>query len=483
VLGLATISNLRVATGRVLGDDEAIQLTASRLVMYRIEHWDGFTTTLRGLAGHFLAQDQPPLRYLMSIPGLLIFGDSEIGLRFVAVVISLLMTVLVMRLGSDLAGKSVGIGAGLLVAVAPIYNWTSMAFGWSVIVAVIVQSLRELRSGSLELELPEERRRFHRVNALLFIAFLVNTTMLIFLASTLVLYLSANHRSVRKLVRQAAPWLCAYGLYYLWFFGTIPAALGRGQWTVGQLTHTRYRSDRLALTTDSLVENLRMTNAYLLPYLGCALVVTALVYMIRKERRLLCWIAPFPLLWSFVFTGSTGQYFVLFAVSVMPFAVAQLFELPRRAALSILAVTVCAVAAWNYEIFLRSYSESAYPTRLLRRLDATVDYPHNIRQPFDQLKRDLRRLGTGSYLSDTSGSLFEFYLNDDHIHSYDSRYRGTLTATGRSLEFDQQRNCFRLSDQDDGIKTAITSKTLCPEGITGTITYPGSTLKVYELAG
>jgi hypothetical protein len=487
LFAIAAFSQTPLVRGQFFGEDEPMQLFTCQRVIRAFSDWEGVQSLFK--AGWAISSEyHPPLRFLLSLPGVLLFPGTEFGLRFGAIIVSLVMTYQIVQLGNELGGKRVGCASGFLVASSSVYNWTSMAFGWSVIVTALVACIRILRGSTLDLRGPQERVRFRKVNALVILAFLTNTGAILFFGATGLIYLYANRKRFFVLVKAAAPFVGFYALYYLYYFYVVPKLAYRtlGITTpFGQLYQNLARSREAHLNLASLWENFRAINGYFLPYLGLLLLGACYLDLFRRERRTLAWIAPYVLAWSFYLSGGTHQYFLLASIAILPFGIRALADhLPKR----MFAVTVATLSllflAWNYFIFIRPYRELDFPSAALARGNADLGRQHNIVLPYREIGADAKRLlGTGErYAHDISGAFSLFYLKDHPSEYADSRYAGALNNEGRKLEWDAHASCYRIFQSENApVRIAITAKAICTDQIDRTVDYAGSAIKLYLL--
>jgi hypothetical protein len=477
---LAALSNLRILDGQ-LGDDEAAQLTACTDILHRLAHGNLF-----GVVKVLSEVDQPPLRYLLSLPGLAIAPETGFGLRLGSVLVSLAMTYALVRLGRELAGDLVGWCAGLLVAASGAYNLTSTAFGWSVIVLALVQSIRVLRGAGLDLTERPERRRFAVVNAWLALAFVTNTGLILVTATVLALYAVRNRHAPRAAASAFAPWLGFYAAYYLYFFVLVQWAGHRffdKHGKFGQLAHLWGRPGRGRLNVTDLLHGLQALNAHFLPFVGWGLLAASILYLARRERVVLLCLAPYTLAWAFYLHVETEQYFVLPVIATIPFGVAWVFSrLGRARGAAAVAAVAALFSGWNLALLVASYPEDAYPRGVLTTTYSRVVFQSNLFQPYPAIARDLDRvLPPGErWLNGVSGGLGEYYSNPDRSEFFDPRLAGRLGAAEFPLERAGGCLAVRLPPQSQ-VRAVVTKLRLCPRQIARTIRYRESDIRLYVL--
>jgi hypothetical protein len=482
---LLLFNHRAVCCGQMVGGDEAEQLWFVERMLQALGSGDWMD-----LAKAFGALNHPPLRFVLSMPGLLLFPHSEFGLRLMAIVGTVVMIDQARRLGHDLGGRRTAMATLLLMAGSAVANWTSMAFGWSVAIAALIAAIRVLRRGPLELSTAVGRRAHHLVQACVAVAFLINTGAVLFFGATVLLLLlpETNRRQPGLLLRALWPWAVFYTAYYLLFFVLAPLAAARLlgiEGPFGQLAQNLGRGGQSGLNLVSLRENLMGLNAYVLPLLGWVLLLCAMVDLLRRERAVALWLAPFALAWSFWFVGGSQQYFLWVFVCLLPFGVRLLAQrLPGWAFVSALLITLLLMAGWNWVIFLRPHgsAETATIDQWLETTWSRAERRHNLVEPYAELGADLdQRLGDGErFRFDGSASFVKFYFKDDPVALYHSAYDGSLLGE-QPAALDAVRGCLLPSPAWEAVVAAVTADNLCPEHVEETLGYPGSTLRLHLL--
>lgn len=476
----AAVENVSLAVTQFHGEDEPQQALAVARIAQALQHFDGLSSIAR-IGEVLTAADNPPLRYLLSLPGWLIAPHTEWGLRAAAVLASLVVVALVVALGAELGGRLVGYGAGLLVACSGVFAWISLAFGWSVIDIALLAAIRSLRHSSLDLRDGAEMRRVYRLTAWTAVAVLVNVGAILFFAGLALAYVPANRRRPARLVRAFAPGVLFYAGYYIFFAFVSPWALTRywhGRVPSGQFAHGQGRVAHAALNVDSFLSNLQGLNAYVLPFASWALVILGAVWCARSERRVLAFLAPFALAWSFVLEGDSQSYFLLCSIPLLPYGVAELVRVTRpRIATPLLAIMVGAVLAWSVALFVVRYTDSGYPRGVLAAAYATADRIPNVVEPYGEIAADLdRELRAGDrYAAVGAGAFPLFYAKRSGPLPTDPRALGVPTelVSGRCARFTAPR--------PRDVRAVVSDVPLCPSVAARVRRYRGSRLALYVL--
>lgn len=414
ILVLALLSNIPLYTGQFRGEDEALQLSAAGTILSDISPWQGFES-IRRVANTFSIFEQPPVRYILTFAGTVLFPSSEFGTRFASIVISLIMTLQVVSLGRKLGGSAVGYISGLLIACSGFYNWTSMAFGWSVIVSMLLVVADRMLDATFDLSDQVERKRFRQINAAIAVAFLVNTGCVLFFGSIMLIYLCFNFRRMLKLILITLPFAFfyfAYYFYFLFFVSWYARTVVGDMTSFGQLRHNMDRAGSVYLSAHALIENLRGLNAYLLPFVSWILLALAVLEFARYRRMILVWFAPFMLAWSFLLQVQSQQYFILCFMVFIPFAVNSCVRmLGRTQTVVLMALVIPCVALWNYNVFIRIYRNFDESRVLLEKTFATASRQHNVRLPYEEAGSILDGI-PGKFAHDMEGCFTLFYYTD-----------------------------------------------------------------------
>jgi hypothetical protein len=483
IVVLFGINNYRVLIGPTRGDDEPTQFIDCQLILHRLARLD-----FVGVAKVFSTVISPPLRYVLELPGQALFPHTLWGPRLGSVVVSFIATVAIVRLGREIAGPTVGYASGVLVAASSVYTSMSLAFGWSAFVLGLVQALRLLRGGSLDLSLREERRRFYAINGWLGLAFLLSPATASFIAMTYLFYAIHNARQrLAIMLRAFAPPATAFALVIGYFWVVVPL-LGSHFGKTGSFGLAGYtfgRQNNAGLSFETFASDLRALNAHLLPFVSWALLALGIAYVSRRERRTLAWLLPHLLLWGFYFQiGSTEPYFMVGTVLLLPFAVAQVAELVApRAGVAIVAVTAALFLGWSVAFFVRAYPEDEYPSSALAAAYAHPIHSPNLVQPYRQILADItQRLSPGKlYVDDVDDSFPEFYANPNLTLDGDPRRAGRLGTDVAPLRYSSASDCYTVRPSRSAIALVITKRLLCAGQARETVVYPHSRIHLYVL--
>jgi len=407
VLGLLFIaSHASLFYGQFTGEDEALQWHACRrIIMAFSEH--GPIQALRAIANILLTEYHPPLRYLLSLPGVWFIPRLEVGTRLGAILGSAWMTFLLSRIALKLGGARAAWITAFVVAASGVYVWTSMAFAWGWLTALVCAAVLLLwEPETLDLSRPGAMPRLWLAFCCLFGAYLVNSGAILFSVGLVLLLLSRHYRRLPQLILLGLPVAFMYGLYWAVFF-LLPEH-------PGQLAQTARRFGMGGWNLNALVENLRGWNAYGFPLVFNLLWMAGLVVCFQQRRHLLWILLPFSLAWSFWLQGQSHQYFLLGTLPLLPWGLHAARHLLRGTLRP--AFLIVAVYVWNLSLF-----QIPYPAKL-GRIEAArpwiaigLGYAgrwHNAREPWRKIARDLEAaVARGeSWWSDLNGPFGIFYF-------------------------------------------------------------------------
>jgi 4-amino-4-deoxy-L-arabinose transferase-like glycosyltransferase len=484
---LFVYSHSGVAIGQFSGEDEVLRMRTSLYIINSLQHPYNLMAhkdTIYNLS----TVNQPPLRFLVITVGLLFLPMSEFALRFGAMLFSGLMVYLTLRLGTELGGRTVGLCSAFFVAASGVFNWTSMAFSWSVIVCCFLQMSRIFNRGSYHASHPRFYKDYLLINLLIFTAFLINTGVATVFAGCVLWHLVGNRRQGLKVLAFILSPGLLYALYYLYFFVFVPFAIGDfdGTFVVyGQLKQTLYRSGGAHLNYESFFNNLKELNAYYLPFVSWILLICSLVQLFLRKRPEFIAFSLYALIWSFYLANSTGQYFLLFYTALVPFGIWCLHERLKGKRLIYLTVGLCVLMmVWNYFLFLKPYKPQTYPKWLIDTAWAKTTRRHNIRRPYRQMGRDLDQVLSkdGKFLHDLSGCFTAYYYTDSGPSYPHSKFAGALGRGQNDTVYDEDRGCYIWRPMAGSkVQAIVSQKKLCDDQVRLVKEYELTGIRLYEV--
>lgn len=432
---LFLVSHYAIFTGEFVGEDEAMQWQVSRN-LFGAMMTGSLQDRVRGVGNLLAVEYHPPLRYLVSIPGSVLFPHRECGVRLGAVFFSMVMTLLLMRQAAKEVGGTARDTTGLLVAASGVYTWTSMAFAWSLLVcAVCVCALG--MDDAKKLTLPTDKRFSWRVQfalGALFVAYLVNSGAILFSVGLGAALVVSNRRRLPALALNLLPAATVYALYW-YLFLVFPEMSG-------QLLQTRARAGMTGLSLAPFVENLMGWNAYGLPLLFNALWLTGLYRGLNRNLPVVWIVSPFLLAWSFYLSGQSQQYFLLGTLPLVPLGVAHTVELLRRTPLRpAVVVPACVILTFAWNVYLFQWP---YPARQgglgdarppLRFFLGYAGRYHNARHDWRGIAGFLEQtLQPGeTYSTDFEGAFPDFYMRGNPAYSVYTGSNDLLLSKGKEL--------------------------------------------------
>jgi glycosyltransferase involved in cell wall biosynthesis len=485
LISMVAIGNqIPMIHGQFRGEDELMQRWTSIQIL-NAYHSEGFVAGTKTMGGLLLNEYHPPLRFLLSLPGLILFPDIELGVRFGAILCSLVMVWMLGRLGTDVGGTTCGWLTAAFVACSGVFAWTSMAFGWSVTVVALAWAARRLMVAPLNLESAAGWSAFRFANIAVLIAFLINTGNILFFLGLLLLFAPWGEpwRAWRLLFRKSLSFILFYGLYY----ATISVFdMNREEsHTGGQFLQNMTRLKGIHLGADSFMENIAGIQVYWLPLVGPLLLAIAVGTAWKQCRRILVWFAPFLLAWSFVLHGNSQQYFLLASLVLLPWGIAGwICAMRKKGLMPISSVLLILTLLWNIAIFVRPYSENDHPAASLRRWGIRAERFHNLVVPYDAIARDVNSIlvmKPGGLIHDLEGAFTGYYFLDIPALGSHSRNLEALGSSKFPIIPSGQNKWLLAGKAYDQIAVVVTRKELVSDRIIRSMSYPGSSIRVYEL--
>lgn len=399
-------SHASIIHGQFTGEDEALQWHACRRILTAFAEQNPFAA-LRAAANVLLTEYHPPLRYLLSLPGVAVFPRAEVGLRLGAVVGSAWMTWLLARIAGRLGGPRLAWITAFTVAASGVYVWTSMAFAWGWLTAFVCAALLLLwEPESLELSTSGKSPRLWLAFLSLFCAYLVNSGAILFSAGLVACLILRNIRRLPRLVLAGLPVALVYALYWILFL-LLPE--NSGQWA-----QTTRRSGMGGWNLTAFLENLQGWNAYGFPLLFNLLWIGGAVLCYTQRRHLLFILLPFSFVWSFWLQGQSHQYFLLGTLPLVPFGLHRARNGLRGPLRPVLLVSV--IFTWNLSLFQLPYPAKQGALHIARPwIRIGQGYAgrwHNAREPWREIAAHLKAIAERGerWWCDFDGPLGIFYL-------------------------------------------------------------------------
>ncbi|MFN8472901.1 MAG: glycosyltransferase family 39 protein [Anaerolineae bacterium] len=271
----------------------------------------GFLATTRWTAGDV----HPPLYFWLLWPWSRLAGDGEFALRFITVVVGTLTIAAVIVLGRFIAGRSVGVVAGLLVATAPFHVWWSQemrmyALAGLMLTFALYAMLRWWSTGS-------RRAWLGYVAAATAGMYTIYLSVVMLIAANLWVFVSlllAWRRHAAGVARRLAEWVAAQVIVLLLFALWLGYALGKmSSWSVAEPINFAFVAQlqatllTLGVSTD--------IDRYLLPVLLLTLIFAiGVVILLRRPANrpyvaLLLLVLALPCLVIFLLALPRGLFY------------------------------------------------------------------------------------------------------------------------------------------------------------------------------
>jgi len=475
---VGVFSNLPLVDGQYVGNDEVGQRGSSERIINSVKNID-----IEELSITIANQYHPPLKYIMPIPGLLV-SESEFAHRFMTIFASLLLIVAVYVFSKRFFGDSVANISSLLLASSSTFNYFSMVFGWSYVCIMLMAILSILESQKFDLNDSSGKEVFKYLSLLSLGIFLINQNGIVFAGSVALVFLFHNKPAL--VIKESAPYLTLYAIYYSIVFVLIPHVAyefyGYDR-NFGQLWQYEARYTSAGLNIESFIENLKGINAYFLPLFSWAISFLAIREMLLRHKNSLLFFAPFVLVWSFYMQGHSAQYYLMFFIVTLPYAVFYIYnKVKNPKVFYVLGFSLSLlVISWNYVFFIKKYTDNQIHDlkELEQKWFSFVSRRHNIFYPYDEISDFLNERSSQKFIHDMSLSFSRYYHNDkDYSNQHHSNYLGMLGSDKFLLTYDDKGKCYRVGFSAEGV-ILITEKELCEDGIAKVKDFDGSNIKVY----
>ena len=422
VLVLSALVALTATTWQFRGEDELLILQRARGIVEGIWQLD-----LRTFVGSTIGSHQPPARNVLVIPFVYALKDQEIALRIPGLILWIATIWVAMRIAQILANRQAGIWTGMFLGFSGIFTVTvPHAAAWYVLcIMIFILHLTRHPAEALGRNKGGERY-FYYGNAYLFLATLYFTSaapmVVLFNCYYLVLSLKENKVSFSTVLGTLFPFVVigfAYVIYAGVFFGIPWLAVKYSviDEPIGMLAHHIQRGHMSGLNVHAFIANAKAINGYFLPFFSWYILIIAISHIYARDRKLLLFIGPQAVIFSFLLKGNTDQHFAYFFIWTVPFGIAAIHNYKNaRLAKKLLPFFLVGVAIWTAVFHISRYSEDAYPSKFLRTMHSEYSRPPNIRRPINSivatLKHDLRPGDKITGLG-IDGSIPMYYFEDD----------------------------------------------------------------------
>jgi 4-amino-4-deoxy-L-arabinose transferase-like glycosyltransferase len=466
------------------GEDEAMYIRLCGAVSEYIRRGD-----LRNVYFALLYHDHPPLPILMVTPFIYLMGYNEAALRMPSVLLWVVSCLVAARVGYRLGGVRVGFLSGIFLAVSGIFDILALGFGEAAEVLFVLLFVGVLLDNfEWNLDTPPAQKKYLWGGIYLAAGYLFySSTLPVIVAYHLIfgfkmLKAEFNLTTFWRYVQFTVPFAGFYLIYNAIFLG-IPAydVYVFGFAPYGQLRQNLGRAGA-SLNIDSMFVNLRVMNAYVLPFISWIILAFGMYAQLRKNVYLFVILAGYGAIWSFYLQGNTGQHFLAYFCWAVPFGIAYIDQLFRKRNNYVFSTIWLAIlglmVAWTYAIHLKTYTYDSYPRDLVSAVwGENLGWINNIYRPLRKIVGTLNdNLGSnGKYLSLVDGALTLYYYPDE------SR---SLDGTSHlKIRQDKNGRCFWLPA--DVIKAnklravvSYVNQDICPELVEVVNQYPGSNLQL-----
>ncbi len=249
----------------------------------------------------------PLIAWLIRV-GTFFFGNTVIGIRAFAVLLSALSSILLFRLGRELYDARTGLAAALLLQAVPLFSVFGMLltidspfmFFWILSLYLFYQVIRQELSCP---EKPASSLAWMLLGLATGLGLLTKYTMAFFLFSAF-LYLLFE-RDVRRLLKTPGPYL-AFFISMLVFSPVIFWNASRGWVTLKHTAGQAHVSEGFSLSVRSFGEFLGSQFGVVTPLLFVMVIIAVLKLRRTKEGALLFWFSV-PTILFFLFKSMQGK--------------------------------------------------------------------------------------------------------------------------------------------------------------------------------
>ncbi|MBL8670643.1 MAG: hypothetical protein JNK11_08335 [Alphaproteobacteria bacterium] len=476
IVALAFAASLRDA--QFFGEDELAVMQLASSLLDSLRRGD-----LARAAADLIRDNQPPLRHILAMPGVLMFGPTEVAPRAVPILLWAGCAAVIARMAGREGGPAAALLSGLLAASSGLFAIQAMGHAFSALTLALLLAMDRLAAQpSWSLAEPAEKRSYLVAGACIALGFCVFTSAIVVAAAFHGLHAAAALAAPERRTRVAAwlrltlPFAAFYAAYYAVFVGlpAYMAATGAVPGPFGQYLQLLARGETAALNAASLSLNLQSLNGYVVPVAGIAWLAAGLVRQAARHRGILLTLLPYALVFSFYLRGNTEGHFPTYFAVVLPFgtvgvmrALGAIRPTLRHAAWAALPCVV----AWSVTVHIVRYDESEWPQRLLDAAWGKVLWRNNLVRPVDALAGALRGglSDEDRWVSLVDGALAMHYVRD-------SRFIDLPAAARRHM----MDGCLPGETLDASVKAVVHWEALrfCAPWASRVQRFPGSTMVI-----
>ena len=439
------------------GEDEATTFITSVNLLNNLKNFEVFNF-LKSL----IAANHPPGRYLLPIPFLEIFGESIMSMRIPYFFLWIGSCVLSTKIALKIGGKANALLTGIFLSTSGLFNLEvqSLSHGASVFFGLLLSN--EILKNEIDEDYINKKFELLKINILLLLGFIFFTTWSVIIFG-FYLYLIINYYKKKKLISNTKnlffltyPFLFFYILYYLVFLGfpywiinlnglevfnqTFNQQITIDYKSFGQL-HQYYHRANVSLNLSSFIDNIKTINWAYMPLVGPILFFLGIFNVYKKHKNIFFMIILYFFLFSFYFSGNTGQHIQTLFIILFAFSINELItSFKNKKLLTYFVFTkLVFLILITYNFHIKIYNEKNYPYNFEKIFFVQQKWPQNLVRPLDKivltLTETLKKNGPILNLIDGPVSLYhgrklkwiykkdleEFNLTKNNCYIFDAR--------------------------------------------------------------
>ncbi len=470
------------------GEDEATTfITAVNLLNYLKD------LEIFNILKSIISANHPPARYLLPIPFLEIFGENILSMRIPYYFLWISSCILSTKIAFKIGGKFNALVTGIFLSTSGLFNLEIQALSHVASVFFGLLLINEiLKNKNYEDYIFNKKFELFKINILLFLGFIFFTSWSViifgFYSFLIFTYFKKKNffKNIFKLFLLTFPFLLFYILYYLIFLGfpywivnlngleifnqTFNQKILIDNKPFGQLHQYVLRANNGSLNYTSIFENVKTLNWAYMPVAGPILFVLGVLNIYKKYKNIFFIFLLYLLLFSFYFSGNTGQHIQTLFIILFAFSINELISYFKNKTLLkfFISTKLILLIFVTYNFHIKTYNEKNFPYHYEKIFFSQSKWPQNLIRPLDKIVLSLAEEPNSSKpilnLIDGSISLYhgrelkwiyknnleKFKLTGNNCYIFDAnKYRAIVSSRNlpnicreKNLEFIEFENSY-----------------------------------------
>lgn len=387
------------------GEDEATTFITAVNLLNNFKNLEIFN-----ILKSIISANHPPARYLLPIPFLEIFGENILSMRIPYFLLWIASCILSTKIAFKIGGKFCALLTGIFLSTSGLFNLEiqSLSHGASVFFGLLLIN-EILKNKIYEDYIFDKKFELFKINILLLIGFIFFTSWSViifgFYSFLVFNYFKKKNffNNVFKLFLLTLPFSLFYLLYYLTFLGfpywiinfngleifnqTFNQKILIDQKPFGQLHQYVLRANNALLNHSSIFENIKTLNWAYMPVVGPILLVLGVFNIYKKYKNIFYTFLLYLLLFSFYFSGNTGQHIQTLFIILFAFSVNELISCFKNRVLLkyfIFAKLIFLIFV-TYNFHIKTYNEKNFPHHYEKIFFSQSKWPQNLMRPLDKI--------------------------------------------------------------------------------------------------